>query len=129
MSKPSSPVLDPTARPAWRPTGYKFFPYAARHCGQWWVLRRNYGFPDHDMYTVFIDGRAAADVTGNDRCPLAASIEALQPFAQSGEALLAIQVAEPVVGAVARYVVYGSETDEPCPSCAHLGDQDPLMGL
>ena len=59
------PQIDPWVQPAWRRTGYKFFPYAARHGGQWWVLRFNYCFPEHDLYTVFIDGCAAVDVTGH----------------------------------------------------------------
>jgi hypothetical protein len=62
-------VIDTPAQPEWRRTGYQFFPYAAALSGQWWVLRLNHGFPEHDMYTVFIDGVPAADITANTDDP------------------------------------------------------------
>ena len=81
VSEGTRPVVDPSAQPAWMRTGYKFFPYAARQSGQWWVLRFNNDFPEREMYTLFIEGRAAADVTGSHvhQIPLAASIGALKP--------------------------------------------------
>jgi hypothetical protein len=121
--------VEPTARPAWMRTGYKFFPYAARYCEQWWVLRLNYDFPEHDLYTVFIDGRATADVSGNphDERPFVAGIGALRPFtAGIGEPDLAPDVAETVVRMLADYVVYGSEVEEPCDWCGHLASSDPM---
>src|ERR1700730_12231159 len=54
-------AVDAAAQPQWARTGYMFFPYAANHFGQWWVLRLNHGFPEHEMYTVFVDGRPAAE--------------------------------------------------------------------
>lgn len=77
-----SAAVDPSVRPVWRRTGYKFFPYATQQSDQWWVLRLNFGFPDHEMYTLFVDGRATLDVTGSidHHVPLAASIGALKPF-------------------------------------------------
>jgi hypothetical protein len=39
-------------------TGYEFSPYAARWSDQWWVLRSNFDFPAHDLYTLFGDGVA-----------------------------------------------------------------------
>ncbi|MEZ0366134.1 hypothetical protein ACAG26_20880 [Mycobacterium sp. pUA109] len=116
-----SPVIDPAATPQWRRTGYTYFPYAARQCGQWWVLRHNYGFPEHDMYTLFVDGQAAADMTGDqyNRVPLLTSIAALKPAdPQSGEPTMDAATAESVVAAVARYADYGSEVGDPCIFCA-----------
>jgi hypothetical protein len=124
------PMVDSSAQPVWKRTGYKFFPYAARQSGQWWVLRFNYGFPDHDMYTLFVDGRAALDVTGNvnHRIPLAASVGRLHPF-DADEPVLASELAETAVSSVAPYVVYGSEVDDPCDWCDHLADHDPMTRL
>jgi hypothetical protein len=126
------PMIDPSAQPVWYRTGYKFFPYAAKQSGQWWVLRFNYGFPEHDRFTLFVDGRAALDVTGdvNHRIPLAVSVGRLQPFdADADEPALAPELAEKAVSAVAPYVVYGSEVDDPCDWCDHLADQDPMARL
>jgi hypothetical protein len=126
------PVVDKTARPQWMRTGYKFFPYAARQSGQWSVLRLNYDFPEHELYTLFVDGSAAVDVTGaaDHRIPLAASVGALKPFEpDADEPLLAPGVAETVVRALAEYVVYGSEVDDPCDWCEHLAGHDPMARL
>jgi hypothetical protein len=129
MSDEISPAVDSLARPVWRRTGYKFFPFAAQHSGQWWVLRLNYGFPEHDMYTLFVDGRAALNVTGDvdQPIPLAASVGALKfSDSRADEPGFAPELAETAVCAVARYVVYGSEVDDPCVWCDHLADQDPM---
>jgi hypothetical protein len=101
-------------------TGYKFFPYAAHHSGQWWVLRLNRGFPEHDMYTVFIDGSPAADVTANpdDASPLIASVGSLKPSDRA---------AADVVEAVSRYVNYGSEHNDSCTFCSE--DYDPMTRI
>jgi hypothetical protein len=126
------PAVDSSVRPAWRRTGYKFFPYATQQAGQWWVLRLNYDFPEHEMYTLFVDGRAALDVSGNVNhdMPLAASVGALKPFdPQAGEPMLTAELAQTAVEAVADYVVYGSEVQEPCDWCDHLADYDPLTRL
>jgi hypothetical protein len=125
-------MVDPSAQPAWYRTGYQFFPYAARQSGQWWVLRFNYGFPEHDEYTLFVDGSAAADVTGDvdHDIPLAANIGRLDPFeADADEPVLAPDLAETVVSAVAQYVVYGSEVGDTCPWCDHLAERDPMTRL
>lgn len=116
----------------WKRTGYKFFPYDAKQSGQWWVLRFNFDFPEHDLYTLFVDGSAALDVTGdiNHRIPLAASVGALKPFGSNAdEPALAPQFAELVVRALAQYVVYGSEVGDPCDWCGHLAAHDPLTRL
>lgn len=110
-------VIDQYARPSWKRTGYRYFPYAAEHRGAWWVLRLNMGFPEHDAYTLFVDGRAAIDLTGSagSDIPLQASVHAL------GHAVLPAldpDTARIVVGAVAQFVEYGSESDDPCPFCS-----------
>jgi hypothetical protein len=121
--------VDVDARPDWMRTGYKFFPYAARQGEQWWVLRLNFDFPEHALYTVFIDGTAAVDTTGDvaNSIPLVASIGALNPStAVAGEPALPAEVAEAVVREVAAFVVHGSEFDDPCMWCESLTDADPM---
>jgi hypothetical protein len=120
-------AIDITARPDWQRTGYKFFPYAAQQSGQWWVLRLNHGFPEHDLYTLFIDGTAAADITdgGEHPSPLAASVAALTPADPSAaEPHLDADTAAAVVQTVSGYVNYGSEHDDPCLFCSE--DYDPM---
>jgi hypothetical protein len=54
--------VDYLAQPvAWRRTGAPAFTHAARVNGAWWVLRRN-GFPDHPLYTLFVNGTVVGDV-------------------------------------------------------------------
>lgn len=110
-------------------TGYKFFPYAARQGGRWWVLRMNYDFPEHDLYTVFIDGTATADVSGNrhSQVPLIASVGLLQPCAPAPDRpLMPVDEAEAVVRPCTPFLVYGSEIGDPCDWCEHLADRDPF---
>lgn len=107
------PAIDRTARP--------HFPYAAQQSGQWWVLRLNHGFPVHDLYTLFVDGRPVADITAklDDRSPLVVSVAALKPFDQAAEEpVLDVGAAAAVVRTVSRYANYGSEYDEPCGCCS-----------
>ena len=116
-----------TAQPRWARTGYTFFPYAAQQSGHWWVLRLNVGFPEHDMYTVFIDGTAAADLTAgaDNPAPLVAGVAGLQPHDGAAvEPALDADTATAVVQAVARYVNYGSEHNDPCLFCSK--DYDPM---
>ena len=123
-------AIDTAAQPQWSRTGYKFFPYAAHHCGQWWVLRLNHGFPEHDMYTVFIDGRRAADITANpdDPSPLLAGVASLKPFDRAAaEPVLDAEIAAAVVKRVSAYVSYGSERDHPCIFCSE--DYDPMVRI
>jgi hypothetical protein len=125
-----STAIDTTAQPQWMRTGYKFFPYAAQHSGQWWVLRLNHGFPEHDMYTVFIDGRPAADITANpdDPSPLIAGVASLKPLDRAAaEPELDAETAAAVVKVVAPYVNYGSEHDDPCIFCSE--DYDPMARI
>ncbi|HEY1572993.1 MAG TPA: hypothetical protein VGG05_16745 [Pseudonocardiaceae bacterium] len=54
--------MDVLVRPiGWRHTGARVFVYAARVDHAWWVLRLN-GFPDHPLYTLFMEGIVAGDV-------------------------------------------------------------------
>ena len=64
-------AIDVAAQPHWTRTGYKFFPYVARQSGQWWVLRLNFGFPEHDMYTLFVDAKPVVDITDDPHHPAA----------------------------------------------------------
>ncbi|MEX3645307.1 hypothetical protein [Mycolicibacterium porcinum] len=110
-------VIDQYARPSWKRTGYRYFPYAAERSGVWWVLRLNPGFPEHDAYTLFVGGRVAGDLTGSPDTdiPLLASVDALR------RAVLPVvdpDTARVVVGEVAQFVEYGSESGDPCPFCS-----------
>ena len=130
-SDPVTPaVIDEAANPQWLRTGYKFFPYAAKQSGQWWVLRLNHGFPEHDMYTLFVDGRPGVDVTGgaDSSSALVRGIGSLRPYdSAAGEPTLEADTAASVVGAVSRYVNYGSEHDDPCMFCSD--DHDGMARL
>nr|MBC9862664.1 hypothetical protein [Mycobacterium pseudoshottsii] len=123
------PAIDQTAQPHWMRTGYKYFPYAAWQSGQWWVLRLNHGFPEHDLYSLFVDGTAIADITGNpsDPSPLVASVASLKPYSDpADQPALDAETATKIVNTVARYVSYGSEHNDPCISCS--GNHDAMTG-
>jgi hypothetical protein len=112
-------------------TGYRYFPYAAWQSDQWWVLRANYCFPEHDLVTLFIDGRAVADITAaeKDARPLVASIAALDPilpFRKRDIPAMPAGLAESAVATVSAYVSYGSEFDPPdlCDLC-EFSERDP----
>jgi hypothetical protein len=127
---PTRSPVDPAVEPQWLRTGYRFFPYAAWQDGRWWVLRVNYGFPEHDFATLFIDGAARADVTGDakDGRPLVSSIGRLR-MTDSHNAielpLMAPGLAHDVVDAVAEFVNYGSEVGDPCDWCGDV-ERDPF---
>jgi hypothetical protein len=130
-SHPATPTaIDEAAQPHWLRTGYKFFPYAARQSGQWWVLRLNHGFPEHDLYTLFVDGRPAVDVTGSPdhSSALVRSVASLRPYDPAAdEPTLDADTATTVVGPVSSYVNYGSEHDDPCVFCSD--DHDGMARL
>jgi len=88
----------------WRATGDVYFPYAALVDDRWHVLRLN-SFPDHPLYTVFVDGRALTDV--EDFSPgwlHPASDDPRLPLEQAALALLTVR----------GLVAYGSEHGTPC---------------
>lgn len=121
--------VDPAASPDWLVTGFKFFPYAARQGEHWWVLRMNYDYPEHDLYTVFVDARPAVDLSGDPHSPvpLAASVGALSPCAAVPDRpTMSPEEAAAIVRPCAPFVVYGSETGDPCDWCDHLADHNPL---
>jgi hypothetical protein len=118
-------AIDETAQPHWLRTGYKFFPYAAQQDGHWWVLRLNYGFPEHDMYTLFVDGRPAVDITGSPdhSSALVRSVASLRPYDPAiTEPLLEASTAVTVVHAVSRYADYGSAQGDPWLFCSEDRD-------
>jgi hypothetical protein len=118
-------TIDSAAQPQWLRTGYTFFPYAAHHSGQWWVLRLNHGFPEHDLYTVFIDGSPAADISADpdNATPLIAGVASLRPYNRAAaEPQLDAETAAAVVQAVSPHVNYGSEHDDPCIFCSNDDD-------
>jgi hypothetical protein len=123
--------VDPTASPQWRRTGYKYFPYAAWESRQWWVLRANHCFPEHDLVTLFVDGAAVGDVTASphDTRPLVVGIAALDPILplrKPGIPAMPLEQAESAIATVADYVCHGSEFDPPdvCDLCEFAG-RDP----
>ncbi|WP_380280185.1 hypothetical protein [Kitasatospora purpeofusca] len=106
------------AQVPWHETDSGAFPHAARVGGRWWVLRLN-GFPDHPLYTLFIDGEVRCDLE-----------EAPATWRLSGRG------ARPVLGAPERTEVlrlmaglgpYGAEAGTPCTgdwcTCAALTDE------
>ena len=93
-------------RPLWRGTGSPYFPVAAEMDGQWWVLRRN-AFPDHPLWTLFVDGARRCDA---DDPPDAWGAVRPDPAAPPLDPETARTVLEPL----ARFAAYGSETGEPC---------------
>ncbi|NUS91457.1 MAG: hypothetical protein HOQ36_03445 [Nocardia sp.] len=92
-------------RPDWRGTGNPRFPLAADVAGCWWVLRAN-PFPDHCMWTLFIDGVARYDI---ERVP--AAWGRLTPWS-APELDPAVTVT--VLAPIRHLGVYGSEIGRPC---------------
>ncbi|QBS40091.1 hypothetical protein [Nocardia sp. CS682] len=93
------------ARPEWRFTRNVHFPVAALVEDQWWVLRLN-SFPDHALWTLFIDGVVRFDIDDTPPSwgrPLDRSAPLLEP-----------ETAQAVLAPVRDFVAYGSEVGEPC---------------
>jgi hypothetical protein len=99
---------DHLTRPvAWQRTGAPVFVYAARVDHAWWVLRLN-GFPDHPLFTLFVDGVVVGAVEDvRTRAPAwdldPAGLRALTGE-QRGEVLTLMRGLGP----------YGSEVGQPC---------------
>ena len=99
----SAELLD--ARPQWYRTGRTFFPYAALVDGRWWILRLNC-FPDHPIWTLFIDDGRRFDLeTDPEGWGIRTADQA--PLLEERDAA---EVLAPVDG-LARY---GSEVGAPC---------------
>jgi hypothetical protein len=93
------------ARPEWRRTGYRRFPVAARVQGQWWVLRMNC-FPDHPLWTLFVDGVRRFDI--NDVPPTWG-----RPADRAAPRWETHAVSD-ALRAVQEWDAYGSEVGDPC---------------
>jgi hypothetical protein len=101
----------PTRSVRWQPTGARVFIFAARVDGGWWVLRLN-GFPDHPMFTLFVNGRVVGDV---------------DDFAvwDAGHPALTVEQRDEVLTMMRGLGPYGSEIGAPCDGdwcCAHRTD-------
>ncbi|XVQ14108.1 hypothetical protein ACQP1W_16675 [Spirillospora sp. CA-255316] len=93
------------ARPRWLRTGSVYFPVAAEVGGHWWVLRIN-AFPDHPLWTLFVDGVRRFDI--ND----APAAWGRQP--DPSAPLLEARTARVVLEPVEHLAAYGSEVGDPC---------------
>ena len=93
------------AHPRWLGTGNSYFPVVASVDGHWWVLRLN-NFPDHPMWTLFVDGARRFDLDDEPECwgnlPIGTTSEVDAPTVR--EAL----------GPISTFLAYGSEVGQPC---------------
>jgi hypothetical protein len=91
----------------WQHTDTRVFVHAARVDDAWWVLRLN-GFPDHPLFTLFVDGVVVGDVEDiRTRAPawdLGAAGRPALAGEQRGEILTLMRGLGP----------YGSEVGQPC---------------
>lgn len=100
----------------WQSTGSPRFPLAARLDGAWWVLRMN-PFPDHPLWTVFVDGSCWGDF--NNWPPEWAPRP--DDDADPREVDLGTADAADALTSVDGLAVYGTESGQPCdnPFCCH----------
>ncbi|WP_396908168.1 hypothetical protein [Mycolicibacterium sp.] len=94
-------------QPRWQSTGDKQFPFVADVAGAWWVLRLNHGFPEQNLYTLFVGKAAVADFTpdrGSDMPLLATAPHPNDPVTRV-DADSAAAAISPLSG----FVEYGSE--------------------
>ncbi|WP_336671075.1 hypothetical protein [Tsukamurella sp. USMM236] len=111
------------ASPEWYRTGFRYFPYAARHDDAWWVLRVNHGFPEHNLLTLFVGGAAVVDVTpGSSSSPFHTSLSRLQPLGGGREPLLEPAVARTAIEPIAAFADFGSEDGDTCDFCFNVKD-------
>lgn len=98
----------PLARPVvWHRTDTPVFVYAARVDDTWWVLRRN-GFPDHPLFTLFVDGAVVGDV---EDVPARAPAWDLDTAARPA---LTAERRDDVLAVMRGLERYGSEVGSPC---------------
>jgi hypothetical protein len=93
------------ARPAWRRTGNARFPLGAEVGGRWWILRLN-PFPDHCLWTLFVDAVVRYDIEETPAAWGKLSPRSAPPLDPG--------VAETVLAPVRHLAVYGSEVGRPC---------------
>ncbi|HEX5114693.1 MAG TPA: hypothetical protein VFW65_05795 [Pseudonocardiaceae bacterium] len=100
--------MDVLARPIlWRHTGARVFVYAALVDQAWWVLRLN-GFPDHPLFTLFMEGIVVGDVQD-----IAVRAPAWDLDADGRPALSRVERDE-VLTVMRGLGPYGSEVGRPC---------------
>ncbi|MEV0696838.1 hypothetical protein AB0I53_02815 [Saccharopolyspora sp. NPDC050389] len=99
------PPQELLARPQWRRTGDPRFPVAAIVDGRSWALRLN-SFPDHPLWTLFVDGARRFDI---DDLPSTWG----KPSPRTDPPLDA-RTAEEILAPIRTFVAYGSEIGDPC---------------
>lgn len=77
---------------------------AAEVDGSWWVVRRN-PFPEHELYTLFVDGQVRFDFT--EVPPAWAGL-------RTGLRRLGRQSVRSALTPLRDFTVYGSEAGQPC---------------
>jgi len=98
------PPSELDAAPRWKRTGNAYFPVCAQVDGHWWVLRIN-SFPDHALWTLFVDGSVRFDLDDAPPSwgrPAAAAV------------LLDPDTVRAVLEPVEDFVAYGAEVGTPC---------------
>lgn len=94
-----------SVRPEWNRIESRVFLFAASEAGRWWVLRLN-DFPDHPLFTLFVDAHRVRDI---DDPPPEWN---LQPYAALPVLDRAAQAE--VLDALRSFGPYGSEIGAPC---------------
>ncbi|WP_331743810.1 hypothetical protein [Kitasatospora sp. NBC_01300] len=111
------PALPPGA--AWCGTGTGVFSYAARVEGHWWVLRLN-DFPEHPLYTLFIDAQVIGDVVDDPAVWQQLPNSATLPVLSAPERTEVLRL-------MAGLGPYGAEAGAPCTgdwcTCSILTDE------
>ncbi|MFI9818069.1 hypothetical protein [Saccharothrix variisporea] len=94
-----------TRRVTWHRTATRVFVLAARVDDTWWVLRRN-SFPEHPLYTLFVDGAVVGDIDDTTTTSWDLDATARPPLTddQRAEVLASVRGLGP----------YGSEVGRPC---------------
>ncbi|MEV6731141.1 MULTISPECIES: hypothetical protein [unclassified Streptomyces] len=99
------PVPALPARFTWHDTDTRVFLWAARAEGRWWVLRLN-DFPEHPLYTLFIDGQVIGDLEDDPDTWRLWPGSALPPLTASERA--------EVLALMTGLGPYGAEAGTPC---------------
>lgn len=103
---------------SWHDVDSYIFPYAARTEGTWLVLRLN-TFPDHPLFTLFVDGQAVSDLEDAPADLQLSPRAALPRLAEHERA--------EVLRLMAGLAPYGAETGFPCTgdfcTCVDLTDE------
>jgi len=100
------PVDRVPARLRWMRTGDAYFPAAAEVDGVWWVLRIN-SFPDHPLWTLFVDGVRSRDVDLGQEPPGWDIPDPENPPMDGA-------TVEGVLAPIVSFIAYGSEVGQAC---------------